>query len=124
MALGDVACVEDETAHGVVGQEVGGRAFHIPQISVLPPEPVLDPGHRVGVLDQLVPHALDSCRVVGMDEIRELPPEHVRGLQSEHRFDRCTLVPDPPLVVEHGDEVGGALHERSELRRLLGPGPA
>ena len=117
LALADVAAVEHDASHVLVGQQVG--AVHLEQVR----RPVLvhqgelehlgllaSQGGRVG--EQLP----DAVAVGGVEQLVEAPPDHSVGVVPEQPLDRRALVADRAVGADDGDEVAGVADQRAEAR--------
>ena len=112
VALGDVACVQNDAADVAVGPQVADVGFELAPLAEL----VLEPEHDLVCL-AVGAGLLECLPVFGVHEADEPGAEHLRLGPSQHLRDRAADVAAAGLP-EGRDEVGRGHHEAAEMRRL------
>ena len=113
LPLGDVACVDHESADSVVVEAVTPDRLH-PQVpSVRIREPVFHRRVRLVARDRLREHLDDSLAVFRVDVLEGVLTDQVRRVVAEDPLHRGARVLERPVRVERGDDVAGALDERA-----------
>ena len=120
----------DHRAHGravVTHHRLPARVEHDPA-AVGVADPVGQVELRVGLEKILAACLVDPGEIIGMDERLDLFLDGVTEVVAEDAGRRFADLPDAPVAVEHGDDVGARPDDRVEQPLALGqcrpdPGP-